>query len=94
MHNPWPWIYDSSSFERHLKRAQKEIDVLPIIVQQKFETIVSFEEPVSDYMVEGKLSDSRYNAGRTKAMNDFIKRNNYTIVWSNSHFNIYKSIKK
>lgn len=94
VHNPWPWIYDSSSFERHLKRGENEIDVLPIIVQQKFETIVDFEEPVNDYMAEGKVNDSRYNAGRTKAMNDFIKRNDYTIVWSNSHFNIYKSIKK
>jgi len=93
MYNPWPMIYDSYSFKRNLDRAEKETKVLPIIVQQKFETTGNFSEPVLDYMSETKEDNYTYDKKRTIAMNAFIKMNNYKIVWSNPYFNIYQSKK-
>lgn len=94
MYNPWPWIYDSYSFSKNLKRAEKEIEVLPVIVQQKFETIGSFGEPSIDYMSVDRTDGYTYSKGRMKAINNFIKNNEYEIVWSNKHFNIYQSKKR
>ncbi|AXT19379.1 hypothetical protein D7030_12810 [Flavobacteriaceae bacterium AU392] len=93
MYNPWVWVYDGYSFEKNMKRAEAEIPALPIILQQKFETIVEFSLPDVNYMSELKENSYRYNKQRMKAMNDFIKRNEYKIVWSNEYFNIYKTNK-
>jgi len=93
MYNPWVWIYDSYSFENKIRRAEKELPVLPIVVQQKFKTIQEFSEPMTDYMDERKEETNEYNKGRTISMNDFLERNEYEIVWSNAYFNIYKSYK-
>lgn len=93
IYNPWVWIYDTYSFEKKLKKAEGEFNELPIIVQQKFETIVKFSEPLEDYMSENKKQTFIYNGGRNKVMNKFIKRNEYKIVWSNPYFNIYKANK-
>jgi Dolichyl-phosphate-mannose-protein mannosyltransferase len=93
MYNPWIWIYDGYSFNKNLNRAESDIDVLPIIVQQKFETISNFSEPMLDYMSENKKDIYTYSKERVIAMNNFIKRNHYKIVWSNPYFNIYKSTK-
>lgn len=90
MFNSWVWVYDGVMFKKQLDRAEEEIGILPIVVQQKFETIVAFSEPILDYMSEDKEENYRYNKGRVIAMNNFLQRNNYEIVWSNTHFNIYK----
>ena len=90
MYNSWVWVYDSYTFEKQLWRAEHEINELPIVVQQKFETIRAFSDPDPDYMSETKTETYHYKSGRVKAMNAFLKRNNYNIIWSNSHFNIYK----
>ncbi len=86
----WVWVYDSYTFERKLKEAENEIEALPIVVLQKFETIGGFSEPVKDYMDETKEETYNYKRGRVKAMNAFLKRNNYSIVWSNDYFDILK----
>lgn len=94
MYNPWVWIYDGHSFEKNIARAEKEIGVLPIIVQQKFDTVGSFSQPITNYMSESQDTSVFFDKRRVVAMNAFIKRNNYEIVWSNPYFNIYKSNKK
>ena len=94
MYNPWVWIYDGHSFEKNIARAEKEIGVLPIIVQQKFDTVGSFSQPITNYMSENQDTSVFFDKRRVVAMNAFIKRNNYEIVWSNPYFNIYKSNKK
>lgn len=98
MYNPWVWIYDSNSFERKLDQAEKEISTYPIVVQQKFETIRAFSEPIPDYMSEAFDNEkgliNAYDANKNKTMNAFLKRNEYKIVWSNSYFNIYQTTKK
>ncbi|MBC3844827.1 glycosyltransferase family 39 protein [Winogradskyella echinorum] len=90
MYISWVWVYDGVMFKKQLHRAEEEIGVLPVVVQQKFETIGTFSEPVLDYLSEEKEESYRYNKGRVIAMNDFLRRNHYEIVWSNPYFNIYK----
>lgn len=87
----WVWVYDSRTFDNQIRKAESKICKRPIVVQQKFKTIMSFSDPIDDYMSEDKKEGYIYKKGRVKAMNAFLKRNNYKIIWSNSHFNIYKS---
>lgn len=91
MYNPWVWIYDYNSFEKKLHKAEIEIPVLPIVVQQKFETIYAFSEPIPDYMSTQKENNNSHSNERNAIMNAFLNRNNYKIVWSNAYFNIYQS---
>jgi len=90
MYISWVWVYDSETFKKQINRAESEIEIWPVVLQQKFRTIGYFSEPVSDYMSESKEETYIYKQGRTKAMNGFLKRNNYEIVWSNAYFNILK----
>ena len=71
--------------------AENNIEELPIIIQQKFETIYQFSEPISGYMSLDKENDNFFNTSRTKVMLDFINRHHYKMVWSNDYFNIYKA---
>ena len=87
----WVWVYDSKTFETKLKLAEETIPNLPIVVQQKFRTIVSFTEPDDTYMDETKEEGYIYKRGRVKAMNAFLKRNTYKVIWSNDYFNILKA---
>ncbi|MFK7831761.1 MAG: hypothetical protein AB8B52_00660 [Winogradskyella sp.] len=91
MYNPWVWIYDYNSFEKKLLKAEREIPVLPVVVQQKFETIYSFSEPITDFMSTQKENSNFHSNERNAIMNAFLERNNYRIVWSNSYFNVYQS---
>jgi hypothetical protein len=97
LYNPWVWIYDSQTFGNKLNKAESEISIYPIIVQQKMETIYAFSEPIENYMTSKKeevtLQFNGYDAERNRLMTNFIDRNNYEIVWSNDYFNIYKTEK-
>ncbi|GAA3639266.1 hypothetical protein [Flavivirga jejuensis] len=94
LYNPWVWIYDSASFKRKINKAEEEIEVLPIVVQQKFETIFEFSKPMVDYLDETKNDSNSYSQKRTIIMNNFLKRNDYRVVWSNAYFNIYRTNKR
>ena len=90
MYNPWVWIYDYNSFEKKLKKAEQSIPTLPIVVQQKFETIGTFSEPKNNYLsTTGENSDYHSNE-RNFIFISFLERHNYEIVWSNAYFNIYQ----
>ncbi|WP_299556119.1 glycosyltransferase family 39 protein [Seonamhaeicola sp.] len=97
MYNPWVWIYDHHSFKKKLLYAEEHILKYPVIVQQKFETIWSFSEPIPEYLSEDFNNDKNlinaYDAKKNKVMNDFLSRNDYKIVWSNDYFNIYQTQK-
>lgn len=93
MYNPWVWIYDYNSFEKKLNKAENEINEMPIVVQQKFETIYKFSEPIDDYMSTKKENSDFHSNERNALMNGFLVRNNYEVVWSNDYFNIYASKK-
>lgn len=89
LYNPWPWIYNGELFNIKIKKAEEEIDVLPVIIQQKFDTIYELSEPMTDYLDENREDNDRFNSLRTMAFNKFLKRHNYQLVWSNTYFNIY-----
>jgi len=91
VYNSWPFIYDYNSFEKKLKSAEQNLQLNPIVIQQKFSTILKFSEPRDDYMSTTIENSTFHNNKLTQVMNDFLKRNHYKIVWSNTHFNIYKS---
>jgi len=91
MRNSWVWVYDSFTFERKLKEAEQEIEVLPVVVLQKFETKGNFSEPKNNYLYETKEENYNYKRGRVKALNSFLERNNYIVVWSNDYFDILKA---
>lgn len=93
MYNPWVWIYDYNSFEKKLHKAEREIADLPIVVQQKFETVYEFSEPITDYMSSQKENNNLHSNERNSIMKAFLQRNNYEIVWSNRYFNIFKTNK-
>lgn len=93
MYNPWVWVYDATSFKNKLLKAEKEIPVLPIIVQQRFNTLGEFSNPITGYLRESGADSYLFNRQRIAEMNSFIKRNNYKVVWSNSYFNIYSVAK-
>jgi hypothetical protein len=88
--NPWIMIYDGFIFENKLKQALKASKELPVIIQQKFYTIEDFSEPIEDYLSEVKPEVFNSSKRRNRVMNKFLKDYNYKIVFSNSHFNIYK----
>lgn len=91
-YNPWPGIYDHYSFKKKIEKAEAEIDELPIVVIQKFETIIDFSEPIPYYMVPEKNNSILHGSKSIELMNDFLKRNHYQEVWSDSYFSIYKSL--
>ncbi|WP_179344014.1 hypothetical protein [Winogradskyella ursingii] len=91
IYNPWPGIYDDYSLENKIKKAEKEISVMPTVVVQKFNTIIRFSEPIEDYMIPEKNNEVLHGSKSIALMNSFLQRNNYRIVWSNSYFNIYQS---
>ncbi len=91
VYNPWVWIYDHVSFEEKIKTAENQIEVLPVVVQQKFTTIWEFSSPMHDYLSENKIPSNTYHPERAKIMNAFLKRHDYEIIWSNAYFNIYKT---
>ncbi|MTE26758.1 hypothetical protein [Winogradskyella ouciana] len=90
-YNPWPGIYDHYSFKKKIEKAETEIDELPIVVVQKFETIIEFSEPIPEYMVPEKNNSILHGRKSIELMNDFLKRNYYEEVWSDNYFSIYKS---
>ena len=90
MYNPWVWIYDGATFTSKLNKAVHERSYLPIVVQQKFETIGGFGDPSEFYLREDKTREVySYSVERVIAFNTFLKENRYSILWSNDYFNIY-----
>jgi|GEM_PF-1178376 len=90
-YNSWVGIYDENSFRKKIEKAEKEIPVLPIVVQQKFNTIYRFAAPDPDYMNPESANTILHSSASVKIMNSFLERHHYTIVWSNDYFNIYKA---
>jgi hypothetical protein len=90
-YNSWVGIYDENSFRKKIAKAEQEIPVLPIVVQQKFNTIHRFAEPDPNYMDASSANTILHAAASVSTMNSFLERHNYQIVWSNAYFNIYKA---
>lgn len=90
-YNSWVGIYDQNSFKKKIEKAEQEIPVFPIVVQQKFNTIHRFSEPIVDYMDPSSANTMMHSSASVSLMNAFLERHQYKIVWSNAYFNIYKT---
>jgi hypothetical protein len=89
--NPWLMIYDGFIFEDQINEALNSDKDLPVVIQQKFYTIEDFSEPIDNYLSEQKPELFNSSQRRNKVLNAFLRKHNYKIIFSNSHFNIYKS---
>jgi hypothetical protein len=90
-YNPWPGIYDHYSFEKKINKAEQNIEVLPVVLIQKFNTIIDFSDPLPNYMVPEANDAILHGSKSIKIMNDFLERHDYKEVWSDNYFTIYKS---
>lgn len=90
MYNSWPWIYDQVTFEKKLRAAEENRDRLPIVIQQKFETIGRFSKPNLQYLSNDIEETYLHNNKISEVFISYLNRYDYKMVWSNSHFNIYK----
>ncbi|PKM80766.1 MAG: hypothetical protein CVU89_12595 [Firmicutes bacterium HGW-Firmicutes-14] len=82
LYSSWPMLYSPAAFRHYLDRALAERPGLPVIVRARGNT----EEPT--WPRTRGLRRDKYLSGARKIMNDFIKENNYKIVWENSFFEI------
>lgn len=85
MKNPWPWLYDSDIFVEELNASYQEIGKLPVIVQQKVNTINS--NWPQNIKVENYF-DYKNNSKRNGQLSEFIAKHNYRMVWENDAFKI------
>lgn len=85
--NPWVWSYDSSNLEKQLQRARKKHKELPVIVREK-SCVTLWQTPYKDWNNENAPTTYFHKNGRVKAINRFIKDNNYEVVWENHLFQI------
>ena len=90
-YNSWPGIYDHYSFDKKIRKAESTIKDLPIVVIQKFETIIDFSEPRPNYMIPEENTAILHGSKSISLMNAFLERHQYKEVWSDNYFIIYKS---
>ena len=81
--NPWPLMELPSDFKKLL--IEKEKEFLPIIIMAKKQTRSKF------WPDSGEVSQWTVDIVNRKIMNSFIKRHNYSELWSNDMFVILKT---
>jgi hypothetical protein len=91
LYNSWLGGYPVGSFVRQLSRAEKQINVLPVLVIQKFNSLNEYLEPESEYFSEKREKTFLFNPNIVPILKEFIRKYNYEIVWSNEHFDIFKT---
>lgn len=90
LNNSWPEQLSPSLFRLLLEKEREEGN-FPVVCVQKFKTIgPELGVPSEDFKV-GLNADSNiyHNAGKWKIMEDFLRNNNYNMVDSTSHYEIY-----
>lgn len=87
MNNSMPWLYPAPLFEKELKASQKYQKKLPVIVKQKIKTFGDGSE-WPEKLLPQPYEEWDVNRERNRVMTEFIKENNYKIVWSNAYFEI------
>ncbi len=91
LYNQWIWCYDSYNFNEKIKKAEREINVLPPVLVHKFETIFAFSEPIEDYLDENKPATYLNRTASHKYLKDFLVRNKYEITWQNEYYSLYQT---
>ncbi|MBS1933677.1 MAG: glycosyltransferase family 39 protein [Bacteroidetes bacterium] len=85
--NPWPWLYESSTFRNELNNSLDETKTLPVIIMQKVKTIGS-GSGWPDRLAQDTVEWSEMNQNRNAVFNEFINTYKYHEVWSNACFSI------
>ncbi len=87
--NAWPWTYTSSDLERHFIKAQNESDELPVIIREKGWVKDIFNDENYKDWDNSNAEENRYHKNKKiKLIQDFIRDNNYSVVWENKSFQI------
>ena len=83
--NPWTWGYDSDNFARHLKQSSETIP-LPVVLRQKCQPMGGYWTTVYPAEPANPLATK---AGTLRSFEQFLKDNQYSVVWENDLFQIY-----
>lgn len=89
LYNSWVWTYTSSNFKYQMELAEKEHDYLPIVVRDK-SMLPTWYNYYPDWNNEKGVKSYFHDNDRIMYMNDFLRRNNYVLVWENEVFQILK----
>lgn len=87
LNNSWPWTYDSDNLKRHFDWAEKNIDVMPVILRNKSE-IASWEFPSEDWDSLESTDQWNFSSEKIRALQNFIKEHNYYVAWEDELFQI------
>lgn len=87
LYNPWVWAYDPSNMEQHFKRAEREHNVLPVIVRDKSLPPYWYEyDP--DWDNEHAENTYFHKNKKIHLIRAFIRRHHYQLVWENEVFQV------
>lgn len=84
--NSWPWSYDPGNLEIHIKRAEKEIKGLPVIIIGKNKAGFYSEYDPDWNNTNADANNIVHNVKRILLYQSFIKRHHYRTAWENYHF--------
>jgi len=84
MRNSWPWIYFPEAFNNELSWAINKSNKLPVVIEQKINTLDS-DWPINSLSYFQK---SKPDFVRDSIFNEFIIANKYEMVWENKAFKI------
>ena len=87
MYNPWPWSFDTSSMELHLKHAEARGGAFPVIVREKCQ-LINFVLPDPNWNRTDADDDFFHKNAKVKLIQDFINRHHYQIVWESDEYQI------
>lgn len=87
LYNPWPWTYDPDNLEKQIRRAEREHNYLPVLVRDKSCT-GKWPEPDDGWDNTDMKDSYMHKNKRIVSIQNFIKRNKYSVVWENSLFQI------
>ena len=89
LENAWPWTYTSADMEKHFIKAQKESKILPVIVREKGWVLDIFnEENYPDWDNSEAVENRFHKNKKIKLIQDFIRGNNYSVIWEDKAFQI------
>lgn len=89
LENAWPWTYTSADMERHFLKAQNESETLPVIVREKGWVLDIFNEGNYPDWDNSEAVENRFHKNKKiKLIQDFVRNNNYSVVWEDKAFQI------
>lgn len=87
--NAWLWCISGAELTRQLKSAMLEKKTLPVVLRQHFVATNRWQPYDPHYADADRIPINPLSRpDQTKAINDFLKENNYKTVWSNLNFEI------